>query len=66
MYVHRFTHEKLATMSLDQLVDECSEDILCALMEEGGKGMKQAVAKTIGKAISRQEIKGNLKKKSEW
>ena len=62
----RFGNEDLATKSLDELTDECSAEIICALMEDGGKGMKQAVAQTIAKAISRQELKGNMKKGAEW
>jgi hypothetical protein len=56
----RFTNKDLATISLDELTEQCSQEILCALMENGGKGMKQAVAQTIAKAISRQELKGNM------
>lgn len=59
---HRFVNEDLATKSLEELTEECSQNILCALMEDGGKGLKQAVAETIAKSISRQELKGNMKK----
>ena len=58
----RYSNEDLTKKTLDDLTEQCSQDILCALLEEGGKGLKMQVAKTIALAISRQDLLGNMKK----